>query len=221
MNEVVITSDNSSSIYSSQYDALYHSKHGAIQESEHVFIAAGYKFFLEKKPQNNIKILELGFGTGLNALLTARQCQNHNINVEYTALEAYPLSDITIALLNHGTELGSASLFTEIHKSSWNNQVKIGSCFKLNKVKTLFEEYQTSEFFDIIYFDAFAPDIQEELWGLDIMKKMYSFSKKGSILVTYSAKGVVRRTMEEVGFEVERIPGPVGKREMIRATRSI
>ncbi len=224
MNEVVLTSDDSSSIYSQKFDALYHSKHGAIQEGLHVFINAGYKHFLNnslrKKNKNSVvKILETGFGSGLNALLTLIETEKTNTLVKYQTIEAYPLQSPLLSQLNYTDILGYVEEFNLIHTVKWEDYVGINDLFKIKKRNCLFEEFFSDEKFDVIYYDAFAPNTQKELWSIDMMKKMHSLSKIGSILVTYCAKGVVRRTMEEAGFEVSRIPGPPGKREMLRAVR--
>jgi tRNA U34 5-methylaminomethyl-2-thiouridine-forming methyltransferase MnmC len=220
MNEVVITSDQSSSVYSSKFDALYHSKHGAIQESKHVFLASGLDEFIDRTGKASVDILEIGFGTGLNALLTLIHSQSKDLSVQYSALEAYPISLEILEGLNYTSILGYKKAMDQMHSTPWNMPIEISTHFKLHKIKTLFEEFRSEETFDVIYFDAFAPNTQEELWNLDMMKKMYSLSHNGSILVTYCAKGVVRRTMQEAGFEVFRIPGPPGKREMLRAIRT-
>ncbi len=220
MNEVVLTSDDSSSIYSSRFDALYHSKHGAIQESQHVFIKSGLQEFIHSRKTQELNVLEIGFGTGLNALLTWIEAESRNINISYTGLEAYPITDDLFHKLNYSSILDCENEFNSIHSSPWNELYTIGRSFTLFKKKCLFQEFEDEKRFDVIYFDAFAPNTQKELWNLDMMKKMYSLSQNGSILVTYCAKGVVRRTMQEAGFEVSRIPGPPGKREMLRAIRT-
>jgi len=221
MNEVVLTSDFSSSVYSENFDALYHSKHGAIQESKHVFLSMGYDFFIKETCQQSIKILEIGFGTGLNAFLTLLESDKRNVFCDFTTLEAYPISQKIQNQLNYGEKLGEKQLFQRIHSIEWGHATPLTSRFKLLKIKTLFEKYQSDEIFDVIYFDAFAPNTQEHLWEEEMMKKMFSVTKNGSILVTYCAKGKVRRTLEHVGFKVDRIPGPPGKREMIRATNTL
>ena len=225
MNEVVITSDDSPSVYSSQFDALYHSKHGAIQESEHVFINSGLDHFVNSSDYNErgiqtVKILEIGFGTGLNAVLTDDYALKKGISIEYTGLEGYPLSPDTLKEFDNNLGL-KESHFQLIHKIPWGTNSAISDFMMLKKVQVLFEQFQTDETFDIIYFDAFAPNTQPDLWEIDMMKKMYEASHIGSILVTYCAKGQVRRNMQSVGFDVERIPGPPGKRQMLRAIRKI
>jgi len=220
MNEVVITSDSSPSVYSSQFDALYHSKHGAIQESMHVFLKSGLSAFRNSlaEPKQSIAILEIGFGTGLNSYLTLKYAQKHELTMRYTGLEAYPLSDSVLSsYLKH---FNQDEDFKIIHNCAWEKNNPLSSHFDLTKKKVLFQDFDTKNTFDIIYFDAFAPNTQPELWEVEMMKKMYEFSHIGTLLVTYCAKGQVRRNLIEAGFEVERIPGPPGKREMLRGIRT-
>lgn len=219
MDEVVITSDDSTSVHSSLFDATYHSRHGAIQESRYVFLNAGLHYYLNYRSLSTVKILEVGYGTGLNALLTAKYIDGKKVQCFYTGLEAYPISESTIMALNYGSILECQELFNMINHSEWAEENKITDNFFLIKKNVLLEKFETDLKYDIIYYDAFAPDIQPHLWEDDMMKKMHSLTRKGSILVTYCAKGSFRRTLEKVGFRVERIPGPKGKREMIRALR--
>ena len=223
MNEVVLTSDDSSSVYSSRFDALYHSKHGAIQESIHVFVKSGLHYFVSSKfysSEHPITILEIGFGTGLNAYLTLLDTCSDSVKIGYTALEAYPLEYDVLNSLNYTKILGHKDEFKRIHELEWNKPENLSKDFTLHKVLTLFQDFKSEISFDIIYFDAFAPNTQQELWDIDMMKKMYSLSHNGSILVTYCSKGTVRRNMQEAGFDVSRIPGPPGKREMLRAIKT-
>lgn len=215
--EVVSTGDSSSSVYSSKFKALYHSRHGAYQESDHVFIQSGLAYFNDNNP-GSISVLEIGFGTGLNALLTALYAQQHSTQIIYTTLEAYPLSEDVLQYLNYGELLQARDTFDKIHRAPWDQNCSLTEQFEIDKRLIKFEDFRTMDTFDVIYFDAFAPNTQPALWEEDMMKKMHTFSKNGSILVTYCAKGEFRRTLEKVGFTVERIPGPPGKREMIRAT---
>ena len=219
MVEVVTTDDESSSVFSTQFNALYHSNHGAVQESRHVFLESGLEYYLQDHSLERVNILEIGFGTGLNALLTAHFIHQSNTSCFYVALEGYPLDENIIRSLNYGQLLNQKQLFEAIHSCEWEKRSEILSNFFLEKKQTLFEAYQSDLEFDIIYYDAFAPCTQAHLWEQEMMKKMYSLTRKGGILVTYCAKGTFRRTLESVGFTVTRIPGPPGKREMIRAQR--
>lgn len=211
----VISKDGSSTLFSPHFDEHYHSIHGAIQESMHVFIGAGLKQF----EQNEVRILEMGFGTGLNALLTL--IHGSEKKVEYTGLEAYPVPQELLDKLNYPHELGAEAVekFQKIHDAEWEKAESISPNFLLSKHKIQLEEFANETHYDLVYFDAFAPSAQAELWTLDIFQKMYALMANGGILVTYCAKGDVRRAMIAAGFQVEKIPGPPGKREMLRAKK--
>lgn len=216
--EIIITADGSSTIHLPEWNEHYHSKHGAIQEAMHVFIKNGLSLFLNTK----ISILEIGFGTGLNSYITFIEAQKLNLKVNYVGVEAYPVALTEIEKLNYASELnsnGKKSTFIEIHQQSWEIENKLSSDFFLTKRRQFFNEITDENIFNLIYFDAFGARVQPELWTEDIFKIMFKALKNGGILVTYSAKGSVRRAMQSVGFTVERLPGPPGKREMLRATK--
>ena len=217
-HELVITKDGSSSIFLADLDEHYHSIHGAIQESLHVFINAGFKQMFNN--QEVISILEIGFGTGLNTLLTCLESLTIQHKIEYTAIEKFPLTANIYSLLNYCNHLQHqqcTAFFKEINNCSWNESIAINEKFTLLKLNQDVQNIAFSNQFDIIYFDAFAPSAQPELWTNSIFKSMHQALKKEGVLVTYCAKGIVKRTLKEVGFIVETIPGPVGKREMTRA----
>lgn len=220
--QVVLTSDGSSSLYLPELEEYYHSVHGAIQESEHVFINAGLKPLLQQ--QREIHILEIGFGTGLNTLLTCLELQNKATTVYYTAIEKYPLSPSFIDALNY-TDLLQAQnvtpMFASIHQSKWEVLETITQNFYLQKCKMCITNIKMQAQYDLIYFDAFAPSAQPELWTADVLKTMYACLKENGVLVTYCAKGEVKRTLKSIGFKVEALPGPPGKREMTKATKFI
>ncbi len=239
--EIVITADGSSTIHLPEWDEQYHSKHGAIQEAYHVFIKHGLHYFCNSEQSeesqrkkidvtsssvekyHNISILEIGFGTGLNAFITLLEAKKLKISVDYFGVEAYPVLMDEINQLNYSEELNiedKSSLFNKLHEVSWEEFHKVTSHFSLAKQKRFFSEIKEENCYNIIYFDAFGARVQPELWTESIFQKMYSALKIKGILVTYSAKGSVRRAMETVGFKVERLPGPPGKREMLRATKS-
>lgn len=239
--EIVITADGSSTIHLPEWDEQYHSKHGAIQEAYHVFIKHGLHYFCNSEQSeesqrkkidvtsssvekyHNISILEIGFGTGLNAFITLLEAKKLKIFVDYFGVEAYPVLMDEINQLNYSEELNvedKSSLFNKLHEVSWEEFHKVTSYFSLAKQKRFFSEIKEENCYNIIYFDAFGARVQPELWTESIFQKMYSALKIKGILVTYSAKGSVRRAMETVGFKVERLPGPPGKREMLRATKS-
>ena len=216
--EIIITSDGSTTIQLPDWNEQYHSKHGAIQEAYHVFLDTG--FF--KIDLQEIAILEIGFGTGLNAFITFLEAKKLQKKVNYVGVEAYPISMEEFQKLNYVSELKALefqSVFDEMHRISWEKEHSISKDFQLLKRKQFFQDIQDTAAFDLIYFDAFGAQNQPELWTEAIFLKMYKAMKKEDVLVTYSAKGSVRRAMQAVGFMVERLPGPPGKREMLRATK--
>ena len=222
--KIITTADGSKTIQLIDLDEQYHSIHGALQESKHVYINQGLLHFyhLHNKKLKNISILEMGFGTGLNTIGTLVEAKNENLQINYVGVEAYPISKKEILELNYGEQFSfenSSQLFNSIHSCSWEKTHAITPDFTLEKQQKLFSEITGQNAYHIIYFDAFGPRVQPELWTEDIFKKMYHALKEDGILVTYSAKGSVRRAMQNVGFNVERIPGPPGKREMLRATK--
>jgi len=221
--EIITTEDGSHSLRIADLNENYHSTYGAIAESMHVFIDAGFKE-KAKTSQGRMKILEIGFGTGLNALLTLVEAKQMGLNTDYTALEAFPLEADIWSKLNYPDLLNeprAGEWFELIHRSKWNENQEIGPGFTLSKIHCYLQDYQThGSKYDLIYFDAFGPDVQPEMWTEEIFRKISDMTNPEGILVTYSAKGIVRRAIQHVGFELERIPGPKGKREMIRAVRN-
>ena len=217
--EHVITKDGSSTLYAPRFNQHYHSLHGAIQESLHVFIEMGLKKRLESTP-SSLKILEMGLGTGLNALLTALAVPH--VPVFYLALEAYPISETAVEQLNYPQEIQGQNqdLFQHIHKAPWEEDFHLSANFSLYKKQVHLQDFQPVQHFDLINFDAFAPESQPELWTPSIFEKIYEWCESQAIFVTYSAKGDVRRALKNAGFSVEKIPGPPGKREMLRASKS-
>lgn len=218
--KVFETADGSHSIFSEQFGVSYHSKYGAIQETQHVFINAGLR--LKAIIQKEISVLDIGFGTGLNALMTCLEAQKRNLNVHYTAVEAFPISLETAHALNYSDVLPEAEvkdIFIKIHEAEWGSTVSITENFTITKLKKQFQELNFQGVFDLVYFDAFAPSAQPELWETPVMTIMYNALKTDGVLTTYCAKGDVKRTMKAIGFKVERLPGPPGKREMTRAVK--
>jgi tRNA U34 5-methylaminomethyl-2-thiouridine-forming methyltransferase MnmC len=213
--ELRISEDGSSTLYRADLDEHYHSFHGAIQESMHVFIEAGLKRVADKSV---LHVLEVGFGTGLNALLTMLQ-QPENL-VHYHALEKYPVATDMAAAINYPQLLGGDEVrrsFNAMHTCAWGQEVPIQAQFLLTKLEVDLCDFQSETLYDLVYFDAFAPDKQPEMWTTTIFEKIFGMMAKGGVLTTYSAKGSVRRSMQDAGFVVERIPGPPGKRQMLRA----
>jgi len=222
--ELLITSDGSTTIHLPDWNEQYHSKHGAIQEAQHVFIKNGLHHFCKRKEHKHAKIsiLEIGFGTGLNAFVTFLEAQKSDLEIDYVGVEAYPVSRSETENLNYISVLNAASFakeFTEMHTSTWEEKVCISEKFQLIKRKQFFEDITDKNTFNLIYFDAFGARNQPELWTETIFEKMFFALKKNGVLVTYSAKGSVRRALQTVGFTVERLNGPPGKREMLRATK--
>ena len=214
---LVFTNDGSHSLFVPEINECYHSRHGSIVEAEHVFIRNG--LLAENKKQFNI--LEVGFGTGLNALLTAQKAKQKNIVVNYYGIELYPVSIANYTKLNFCELIGiDNSELLKLHECNWETENKIHDFFKLTKNKITLENYTSNTKFDIIYFDAFSPEKQPQLWTAEIFKNMHNLLKEDGFLVTYCAKGIVRRTLKAVGFEVISLDGPPGKRQMTRANKS-
>jgi len=215
--EIKKTSDGSTTIYNSDLNEHYHSCFGAVTESLHVFIKNG----LHHLNKHQINILEIGFGTGLNAILTYEATRESNIQVNYTALEFYPLDSKLISNLNFVDFIQPSQneIFTKMHECEWNKEVIIRSDFILQKIVADFNQFQFNGFYDLVYFDAFGPDIQTEMWSETNFKKIYNSLNPGGILVTYSAKGLVKQNLRSAGFTVTRLVGAPGKRHMLRAEK--
>ncbi|NNE02490.1 MAG: tRNA (5-methylaminomethyl-2-thiouridine)(34)-methyltransferase MnmD [Eudoraea sp.] len=218
--KIITTGDGSKTIHIEDWDEQYHSKHGAINEAYHVFIDQG----LSRINKSSVAILEIGFGTGLNALITAMEAKKRGLKIHYTAVEAYPITKDELEQLNY-TEQLKAPLFQEIfnkmHACPWEENVLVSPGFTIHKQCKDFMDIADTDAYDLVYFDAFGARVQPELWTETIFRKMFKALKVHGILVTYAAKGSVRRAMQAVGFTVERLPGPPGKREMLRATVTI
>jgi tRNA U34 5-methylaminomethyl-2-thiouridine-forming methyltransferase MnmC len=218
--EIIKPLDGSTTIHLQDWDECYHSKHGAIQEAKHVFIKNGLSLF----EGNPVSIMEIGFGTGLNAFITFLESIQKNQVIDYVGVEAYPLEADEVLGMNYVTELGALefeNIFEKMHKCEWDKKNEICSLFSLTKRKQFFHEIDDFETFDLIYFDAFGYRVQPELWSTEIFRKMYNSLKPNGVLVTYAARGVVKRSMIEVGFTVEKLVGPPGKREMFRAFKKV
>lgn len=220
--EIRLTEDGSHTLHVPEIDECYHSTHGALQESTHIFINAGLKEFCKDSLSegNQLKVLEIGFGTGLNAYLTLLEAERLKIKMHYTTLELYPLTVDDVVQLNYPEILhGERSLFEKIHLLPWNETCEVSSYFSLHKVDVDFVKYELSGLYDVIYFDAFSPEKQPEMWLESGFRKIFEQSNNGAVLTTYCAKGVVRRAMQSAGFVVERLPGPPGKREILRGRK--
>ncbi|WP_140486728.1 tRNA (5-methylaminomethyl-2-thiouridine)(34)-methyltransferase MnmD [Flavobacterium sp. GSA192] len=214
--EIIQTQDGSTTIHLEEWNESYHSKHGAIQEAKHVFIKNGLSLFKNKK----LSILEIGFGTGLNTFISFLEAQKMNQIIDYLGVEAYPVAAEEILAMNYVDELDAGeqlAVFEKMHQSAWNEKIVLDNHFSLTKRQQFFQDIDDVAQFDLIYFDAFGYRVQPELWSTAIFQKMYDALKENGVLVTYAARGVVKRSMIEVGFRVEKLEGPPGKREMFRA----
>lgn len=222
MNKITLTADGSNTLYNENIGEHYHSKHGALQESRHVFIDAGLKHAIHRFPEEEINILEVGFGTGLNFLLSADHCAENHIRLKYTALEAFPLQL---------EELESTGYHSYVPQAIWNGMItNYGKAMQqavniipdqqLKVVHTYLHRYETSQQFDLIYYDAFSVQHQPEMWTDDVIAHACSFLKPGGIFVTYAITGKLKRSLKTIGFSIEKLPGAPGKREMLRATKT-
>ncbi len=215
--EIIKTEDGSKTIRIIELEENYHSIHGALQEANHVFMKYGLEEF---KHKNELRILEMGFGTGLNTCLTAINSKDLKVNIEYHGIEAFPVSQIELDELEYGSLLGEENrdLYNQLHLVEWNQSIEIYKGFNLKKIHSEIQNIELqNEFYDIVFYDAFGPRVQNELWSEEVFQKMFNSLKTGGFLVTYCAKGQVKRNMKAVGFTVEVLPGPPGKREMTRA----
>ena len=211
------TDDGSHSLYVESLDEHYHSTKGALQESRHVFIEAG----LKQKTASPLNVLEIGMGTGLNALLTFADRVKEQ-EIFYTALEKYPLPEAVTEKLNYAQLVGvGKEKLSRIHRSAWGSWQEIGPGFHLYKVEIDLHSWKPTETYDLVYFDAFGPDKQPDMWSVPIYRTIYNAMNPNGLLLTYTAKGAVRRGLQEVGFEVERLQGPPGKKHMTRAVKRL
>jgi tRNA U34 5-methylaminomethyl-2-thiouridine-forming methyltransferase MnmC len=214
--EIITTADGSVTIHLPEMNESYHSKFGAIQEAKHVFIQNGLALFDGRA----VSILEIGFGTGLNAFITFLEAQAYNQHILYTGVEAYPVAQEEAAQLNYVTELDAqefSAVFEQMHASDWEKSITLADNFVLNKQQLKFEDINVSQEYDLIYFDAFGYPSQPDLWSEEIFRKMYTALKPNGILVTYACRTVIKKAMQAAGFTTKKLPGPPGKREMLRA----
>lgn len=215
---IIRTSDGSRTIQLPGWEEQYHSRHGALQESQHVFIDSGLAQFASR----SVRILEMGFGTGLNALLSLLEAPRRSLQLEYTALEAFPVTREEWEALDYGSLFqapGAGPLFEKLHEAPWGPPTPVTPYFTLRKLRADLLGFRASDAFDLVYFDAFGARVQPELWTQEVFQSMFQALSAGGCLVTYAAKGSVRRAMLASGFRVERLPGPPGKREMLRALK--
>ena len=228
MVEFQITEDGSHTLFSEMAGQTYHSSHGAVQESRHIFIDAALAKAQNDMGNARLSVLEIGFGTGLNALLTAQWARENGVKIEYTTIELYPLTEVVYRALNYGRLLGDEELFLRLHEADWDaGFVQVGENFAIRKCKSDIVEWlcneecgmRNEELYDVVYFDAFSPDAQPELWTEDVFRCVYGLMSRGGVLTTYCAKGDVRRAMLAAGFGVEKLQGPPGKRHILRAVK--
>lgn len=219
--KLLVTEDDSHTVYSAQYGAHYHSVFGALEESIHVFISAGL-YHAHQHGKKSVSIFEMGMGTGLNALLTALEAKELNIKVDYTTIESDPIPTERVKELNYHSLLDNDStqdIQNRIHQSAWDTIVQLTDHFTFHKILGKLEETILTQKFDLIYYDAFAPSCQAYLWTEDIHSKLYDSLSENGVLVTYCTQGAFRRTLESLGYSIERLNGPGRKREMLRATK--
>lgn len=217
--EIKKTADGSNTIFLPDLNENYHSFHGAIQEANHVFIKNGLDQFLLSK---EISIFELGFGTGLNALLTCLWAEKNNVKIHYTSIEAFPVPIDVCRIMDYPAHLDkpSSEVYSKLIDAGWEQIVPISSHFSICKIHSSIQEWTNNQKFDVIFFDAFGPRAQPEMWQLPILQKIHDAVKHNGILVTYCAQGQFRRNLKSLGFKVESLPGPPGKREMTSARKN-
>jgi tRNA U34 5-methylaminomethyl-2-thiouridine-forming methyltransferase MnmC len=222
--KLIQTEDGSSSLFLPELNETYHSFHGALGESQHVFIRMGLEHWHRENPQaKGLRIFEVGFGTGLNALLALEFAEAHTLKVQYTTLEPYPLSEETAAQLNYGSMVADGRFdgaFQALHAARWGEEVSIQTNFSLRKEQMKLEDYQAPEkAFDAVFFDAFAPSKQAELWEKELLEKVANLMAPSAVFTTYCAKGQLKRDLKAISLQVETLPGAPGKKEMVRATK--
>jgi tRNA U34 5-methylaminomethyl-2-thiouridine-forming methyltransferase MnmC len=217
--QLIQTADGSHSLYRADIDETYHSRHGALQESRYVFIEKGLHHVIQRQTQ--LSILEVGFGTGLNAWLTWKEARAHGLAIHYTGLEPNVLSaDILHQFAFNDWTEEERAMFQSLHAAGWDEVVPMDEVMLLEKRQEKVQQLDPDpERFDLVYYDAFGPRAQQEMWHDAVFRRLYATMMPGGILVTYCAKGQVRRDLEAIGFAVERLEGPPGKREMLRATK--
>jgi tRNA U34 5-methylaminomethyl-2-thiouridine-forming methyltransferase MnmC len=221
--EIIVTKDGSHTVGMPEMNVTYHSHHGALQESLHVFIETGLLYLLNRseRHETQLRIFEMGFGTGLNAFLTAIEAEKRKAAIHYTAVEMYPLSIEEANALNYHLVLGQKDLFERLHQREWGSDIPISEYFTFRKEHTDLQNFSPGQPFHLVYFDAFAPSAQPELWTEAVFKKLFDMITEKGVLVTYCSKGSVRRAMQAAGFSVTKLAGPPGKREIVRAEKSL
>lgn len=219
--EIVTTADGSKTIYNAQVGEHYHSRHGALQESLHVFVNAGLDYFLAQNDTREASILEVGFGTGLNFLLSAAYCTDHQIKLQYTGIEAYPLTADMMAQTGYEQYIPTTlwASYLQQYPDTLKNEINIDAATQLQIAHCKLTDFTTIQQYDIIYFDAFAAIHQPEMWELPAISHVTQFLKPGGVFVTYAITGNLKRMLKSLGFTIQKIPGAPGKREMLRALK--
>lgn len=217
--QIITTEDGSYSLLNTNLNETYHSRHGAIQESKHVFIKNGLEYFLGEGEPEKVNILEIGFGTGLNAWLTFEHLKASKKIIQYTSLETFPLTETIWRSLNYATSDAEIKSFNMIHTAKWNETVQLTNQFYLQKIETRLQDFSSDQYADIVYFDAFAPNKQPEMWELGVLKKVTDYLSANGVFITYCAKGQFKRDLKSLGLAVETLAGPPGKKEMVRAVK--
>ena len=220
--QFITTADGSKTIFNPAIGENYHSKHGALQESKHVFLKSGLEYFLEKENTSSVSILEVGFGTGLNFLLSADYCIKKHINLDYIGIEAYPLSSEMLADTGYGSYVSDFVFesFLKQYSRSLTAQISLNDYVTLKVAHCKLLEFESDVQFDVLYFDAFAAIHQPEMWSQEAIEHCCHFLKPGGVFVTYAITGNLKRTMKSLGFAIEKAPGAPGKREMLRAVKN-
>jgi tRNA U34 5-methylaminomethyl-2-thiouridine-forming methyltransferase MnmC len=217
--EIRQTADGSNTLYLADLNETYHSSHGAVQEAMHVFIQHGITFLGQDK--KTISVFEMGFGTGLNALLTAQWAQNQQRMIEYIGVELHPIPEEIWEQMDYVQERSANEMYAKIMSAEWETNHEINPYFQLKKIQIDIHQLQVNKQVDLIYFDAFGPRAQAEMWEMPVLTKMHEQLKPGGIFVTYCAQGQMKRNLRSLGFHLESLPGPPGKREMTRATKEL
>ena len=214
--EIIETKDGSHTLYAPQFDEIYHSRNGALAESEHIFIRNG----LEAYSTHVINVFEVGFGTGLNSLLSWIYAESKGIKINFHSIELYPITEDLVAQINYPSLIGHQDKFQALHTAKWDETIELSPHFSLHKLKASILDFRfPSSSVNVVFFDAFSPEKQPEIWTVDVFAKVYDILTPGGILVTYCSKSAVRKDMQQVGFMITKLPGPHGKRDMVRATK--